>query len=223
MKTQQFAVIGLGRFGSSLAQELMELGYEVLGIDKNEEVVEDMSELVTHAVVADSTDEEVLRSLGIRNFDCCVVAIGADIQTSILTAILLKELGVKTVVAKAISVLHGRALDKLGIDRVVYPERDMGIRVAHQLVTPNLLDYIELSDDYSIVEMKVPACLHNKTLSTLNARVRFGCSIVALQKEAGVIIAPTALDSLQMGDIMVIIGMNDDIDRFEEEVISQES
>lgn len=163
MKTQQFAVIGLGRFGSSLAQELMELGYEVLGIDKNEEVVEDISELVTHAVVADATDEEVLRSLGIRNFDCCIVAIGDDIQTSILTAILLKELGVKTVVAKAISVLHGRALDKLGIDRVVYPERDMGIRVAHQLVTPNLLDYIELSNDYSIVEMKVPACLHNKT------------------------------------------------------------
>lgn len=99
----------------------------------------------------------------------------------------------------------------------------MGIRVAHRLVTPNLLDYIELSNDYSIVEMKVPACLHNKTLSTLNARVRFGCSIVALQKEAGVIIAPTALDSLQMGDIMVIIGNNADIDRFEEEVISQES
>ncbi|MCP1132071.1 TrkA family potassium uptake protein [Paenibacillus polysaccharolyticus] len=223
MKKQQFAVIGLGRFGSSLAQELMELGYEVLGIDKNEELVEDMSDLVTHAVVADATDEEVLRSLGIRNFDCGIVAIGDDIQTSILTAILLKELGVKTVVAKAISVLHGRALDKLGIDRVVYPERDMGIRVAHQLVTPNLLDYIELSNDYSIVEMKVPSCLHNKTLASLNARVRFNCSIVALQKEAGVIIAPTAMDSLQMGDIMVIIGNNGDIDRFEEEVISQES
>lgn len=215
MKTQQFVVIGLGRFGSSLALELMDLGYEVLGIDRDEEVVEEWSNRLTHAVVADATDEEVLKSLGVRNFDCGIVAIGDDIQMSILSAILLKDLGIKTVVAKAISVLHGRALDKLGVDRVIFPERDMGIRVAHQLVTPNLLDYIELSKEYSIVEMNVPACLNGKNVGDLNPRARFGCSIVAIHRENGVIIAPTAMDHLEQGDIMVIIGAKKNIEEFE--------
>jgi len=219
MKKQQFVVIGLGRFGSSIALELMALNYEVLGIDRNEEIVSDMSDLLTYAVVADASDEEVLKSLGVRNFDCGIVAIGEDIQTSILAAILLKDLGVSTVIAKAISVLHGRALEKLGVDRVVYPERDMGIRVAHQLVTPNLLDYIELSKDYSIVEMKVPLCLNGKTLTEINTRSRFGCSIVALHRTEGIIIAPTGMDQVRTGDIMVIIGSNANIEQFENEVM----
>ncbi|NMO95653.1 potassium channel family protein [Paenibacillus lemnae] len=220
MKPKQFAVIGLGRFGSSLALELMDLGYEVLGIDRDEEVVEDMSDLLTHTVVADATDEEVLKSLGIRNFDCGIVAIGDDIQTSILTAIQLKELGVATVVAKAISVLHGRALEKLGVDRVIFPERDMGIRVAHQLVTPNLLDYMELSKDYLLVEMTVTDCMNGKTLSELNTRTRYGVSIVALNQRKGIIVAPTAMDVVSAGDIMVVIGSKENIDRFEGEVVN---
>lgn len=216
MKTQQFVVIGLGRFGSSLALELMDLGYEVLGIDRNEELVDEMSDHLTHAVVADATDEEVLKSLGVRNFDCGIVAIGNDIQMSILAAILLKDLGIKTVVAKAISVLHGRALEKLGVDRVIFPERDMGVRVAHQLVTPNLVDYIELSKEYSIVEMKVPACLDQKSVGELNPRARFGCSIVAIHRDNGILVAPTAMDHLNTGDIMVIIGSKKNIEEFEE-------
>ena len=215
MKKQQFVVIGLGRFGSSLALELMELGYEVLGIDRNEEIVEELSDRLTHTVVADATEEEGLKSLGVRNFDCGIVAIGTDIQMSILAAILLKDLGIKTVVAKAISLLHGRALEKLGVDRVIYPERDMGIRVAHQLVTPNLLDYIELSKEYSIVEMNVPACLHQKCLADINPRTRFGCSIVAIHRDSGVLVAPTAMDQLNEGDIMVIIGAKKNIEQFE--------
>ncbi|MNJ47926.1 Ktr system potassium uptake protein A [compost metagenome] len=174
-----------------------------------------MSNYLTHAVVADATDEEVLKSLGVRNFDCGIVAIGSDIQMSILTAILLKDLGIKTVVAKAISVLHGRALEKLGVDRVIFPERDMGVRVAHQLVTPNLLDYIELSKEYSIVELRVPDCLVGKTLGEINPRVNYGCSVVAIHKHTGVIVAPTAMDTLNGGDIMVLIGSNDNIDKFE--------
>lgn len=214
MKKQQFVVIGLGRFGSSLALELMDLGYEVLGIDQDEEVVNDLSNRLTHAVVADTTEEEVLRSLGVRNFDCGIVAMGSDIQRSILTAILLKDLGIKTVVAKAISVLHGRALERLGVDRVIFPERDMGIRVAHQLVTPNLLDFIELSKEYSIVEMMVPPCLHNKNVGELNPRARFGCSIVAIHRVSDMIVAPTAMDQLFEGDIMVIIGSNKNVEEF---------
>ncbi|WHY18627.1 TrkA family potassium uptake protein [Paenibacillus sp. G2S3] len=222
MKAQQFVVIGLGRFGSSLALELMEMGYEVLGIDHQEERVEDMSDHLTHAVVADATDEGIMRSLGVRNFDCGIVAIGDNMERSILAAILLKEIGVKQVVAKAISILHGRALSRLGVDRVIFPERDMGIRVAHQLVTPNLLDYIELSKDYKIVELTVPSCMNGKSLSDLNTRAKYGCSIVALNRESGIIVAPTAHDHLSEGDVMVLIGSNESIDRFEEEVVNQE-
>ena len=219
MKNNQFVIVGLGRFGSSLARELTKLGYEVLGIDKDEEAVQEMSQVLTHAVVAECTDEEVLRSLGVRNFDCGVVAIGDDIQASILTAILLKDLGVKQVVAKAMTELHGRVLEKIGVDRVVYPERDMGVRVAHQLVSPNLLDYIELSKEYTIAELTVPKCLNGVSLMDLNPRGRFGCSIVAINKEKGIIIAPEATDILAEKDVMVIIGTNKQIDHFEEAVI----
>lgn len=222
MKAQQFVVIGLGRFGSSLALELMEMGYEVLGIDHQEERVEDMSDHLTHAVVADATDEGIMRSLGVRNFDCGIVAIGDNMERSILAAILLKEIGVKQVVAKAISILHGRALSRLGVDRVIFPERDMGIRVAHQLVTPNLLDYIELSKDYKIVELTVPSCMNGRSLSDLNTRAKYGCSIVALNRESGIIVAPTAHDHLSEGDVMVLIGSNESIDRFENEVVNQD-
>ncbi|UHA74576.1 potassium channel family protein [Paenibacillus sp. 481] len=221
MVLQQFAVVGMGRFGSSLAKELVKLGHQVLGIDKDEEVVDEMNGIVTHAVVADATDEEVLRSLGIRNFDCVIVAIGNDIQTSILVSIQMKELGLKRVVAKAVTELHGRVLDRIGVDRIIYPERDMGIRVAHQLVSPNLLDYIELSKDYTIVELSVPNCLDGMSLRDLNTRSRFGCSIVALNKEGGIIIAPTAEDVLSEKDIMVLIGTNEQIEEFEDVIIDR--
>lgn len=219
MKRGQYAVIGLGRFGSSLAKELIELGYEVMGIDMDEEAVEEMSNELTHVVVADSTDEDVIRSLGIRDFDCVVVAIGNDIQASILTTILLKDIGVKVVVAKALSELHGKVLHKIGVDRVIFPERDMGIRVAHQLVSPNLLDYIELSKEYTIAELAVPKCLSGRSLKDLDTRARYGCSVVAINKQSGVIIAPTATDTVEEKDIMVIIGTNEQIEQFEKSVI----
>ncbi|QJC53236.1 TrkA family potassium uptake protein [Paenibacillus albicereus] len=214
-KGSQFCVIGLGRFGSSLGKELVHLGHEVLGIDRNEELVDDMSGTLTHTACADSTDEEALRALGIRNFDCCIVAIGGDIQASIMTAILAKDAGVKQVVVKAVSELHGRVLEKLGADRVIYPERDMGIRVAHQLVSPNLLDYIELSSDYSVAELSVPRCLAGKTLADIDPRKRFGCSIVAVNKPQGIVIAPKAEQVLAERDIMVVIGTNEGIEDFE--------
>jgi len=222
MDAQQYAVIGMGRFGASLAGELMKLGHQVLAIDKDEEVIDEMMNVVTHAVVADATDEEVLRSLGIRNFDCVIVAIGDDIQTSILVSIQVKELGVKKVVAKALSILHGRVLERLGVERVIYPERDMGIRVAHHLVSPNLLDYIELSKDYTIAELKVPRSLDGISLGKLDPRARFGCSIVALNKVQGMIIAPTADEILAERDVMVIIGKNEQIEHFEEHFSDKE-
>ncbi|MBB6632667.1 potassium channel family protein [Cohnella thailandensis] len=218
MKMHQFVIIGLGRFGSSIGRELIQLGYEVLGIDRDEETVQEMNKVLTHAVVADATEEEVLRSLGARNFDCGVVAIGDDIQASILATILLKELGVKKVVAKAVNELHGRVLERIGVDRVIYPERDMGIRVAHQLVSPNLLDYIELSKKYTIAELAVPGCLTGKSLSSVNPRGKFGCSIVAINKPKGIIIAPNAEDVLMENDVMVVIGTNESIEQFQEAI-----
>jgi trk system potassium uptake protein TrkA len=216
MRNQQFAIIGLGRFGSSLARELHVMGYEVLGIDRNEERIDEMTPYLTHAVVADSIDEEVLRSLGVRNFDCAVVAIGDDIQASIMTAILLKDMGVKKVVAKALTTLHGKVLSKIGVDRVVFPERDMGIRVAHQLGTPNLLDYIELSKDCTVAELAVTPIIAGHTLGHLNTRAKFGCSVVAIHNKDGIVkVAPTAEDCVHMNDIMVVIGTNGQIGNFE--------
>lgn len=219
MKLKQFSVIGLGRFGSSLALTLMKEGYEVLGIDKDEEIISDMADQLTHVVVADTTDEEALRSLGIRNFDCVVVAIGDDIQASIMTALLLKELGVKMIVAKALSQLHGKVLERIGVNRVIFPERDMGERVAHQLINPNLLDYIELSKDYRIAELSVPRQLSGLTLKELDPREKYGFSVVAINKKNGVIVAPTADDKIEEKDLMVIIGNNEQIENFENELL----
>jgi trk system potassium uptake protein TrkA len=216
MKLNQFIILGLGRFGSSVGKELIELGYEVLGVDRDEEKVQEMSPVLTHALAADATEEEVLRSIGARNFDCGIVAIGDDIQASILAAILLKDLGVKKVVAKAVSELHGRVLERVGVDRVIYPERDMGVRVAHQLVSPNLLDYIEISRQYTIAELAVPDCWAGKSLAEVNPRGRYGCSIVAIHKPKGIIIAPTATDVLAPKDVMVVIGTNEQIEALQE-------
>ena len=171
---KQFAVIGLGRFGTSMAKTLSRMGYDVLAVDHNEEKVNNIIEHVTHAVQADAMDEQTLKSLGIRNFDVVVVAIGQDIQANILVTVMLKELGVKKVVSKAVTDLHGKVLERVGADKVVFPERDMGVRVAHALVSKNILDQINISPDYSIIELISPAELANKTLGQGNIRENTG-------------------------------------------------
>jgi trk system potassium uptake protein TrkA len=213
---KQFAVIGLGRFGGSVARALCEMGYEVLVVDKNEQRIQDFSNIATHAVVADTTDEEALNALGIRNFDIVVVAIGEDIQSSILTTLILKEMDVQKVVVKARNALHGKVLYKIGADKVVYPERDMGIRVVHSLISPNILDIIELADDYSIVEIHAGEFFSGKTLKDLDIRAKFGCNVMAIKSGDRINIAPLASDRINEGDILVVIGHNDDLQRLEE-------
>lgn len=213
---KQFAVIGLGRFGGSVARALCEMGYEVLAVDKNEQRIQDFSNIATHAVVADTTDEEALNALGIRNFDIVVVAIGEDIQSSILTTLILKEMDVQKVVVKAQNALHGKVLYKIGADKVVYPERDMGIRVVHSLISPNILDIIELADDYSIVEIHAGEFFSGKTLKDLDIRAKFGCNVMAIKSGDRINIAPLASDRINEGDILVVIGHNDDLQRLEE-------
>ena len=212
---KQFAVIGMGRFGTSVAQSLARLGYEVLAIDVSGARIQDVVNKVTHAVAADSTDEEALRALGLRNFDVVVVAIGQDIQASILTTIILKELGVPYIIAKAQNELHGKVLSKIGADKVIFPERDMGHRVAHSLISPNLIDFIELSDDYSIVELEAPPVMIGKNLKQLDIRARFRCNVMAIKTGGRMNIAPNAEDSIREGDVLVIVGRNGDLAKLE--------
>ena len=210
----QYAVIGLGRFGISIANKLFESGQEVLGIDVNEEKVEDSHPFVTHSVIADSTDAEALKSVGIRNFDTVIVAIGNDIQASILSVLLLKELGVKKVIAKALNKLHGQVLKKVGADWVVFPDRDMGIRVAHQLLSPNVLNFIELSKDYSVEEVKIPEKMVEKTLRELDLRSEYNISVIAIRHDNEINISPSADKKIDHGDVLVVIGENRDLERF---------
>lgn len=212
---KQFAVLGLGRFGSSLAKTLYELGNDVLAVDEREDAVQDISESVTHAVQADATDESNLRSLGLRNFDVVVVAIGGDIQSSILVTLIVKELGVKYVVAKAQSELHAKVLYKIGADRVVLPERDMGLRVAHNLVSSNVLDFIELSSDYSIVEVAAPDGWKGKTIKELNIRRKYGLNVIAIKRNGEMNVSPQAEDTIEENDVLVVVGDNEGITRLE--------
>jgi len=214
---KQFAVIGLGRFGSSVAAALAKLGYEVLAVDANEERVQEMADVVTQAIAADTTDEEALRAIGVRNFDVAVVAIGQDIQSSILTTLILKELGVPYIVAKAQNELHGKVLGKIGADKVVYPERDMGLRVAHHLISPNILDHIELTPEYSIVEMQVSSEMAGKTLRELDIRAKYHCNVLAVKRENGEMnITPRADEPLLLTDVLVIVGRNDQLNKLEQ-------
>jgi trk system potassium uptake protein len=214
---KQFVVIGIGRFGSALAERLYGLGHEVLAIDTNEELIQKISDKVTHAVTADASDESVLKSLGVRNFDVAIVAIGSDIQSSIITTLMLKDLGVKYVVAKAQNDLHAKVLYKIGADRVVFPERDMGERVAHNLIATNILEFIELSPEYSIIEFTVPQNWVGKNLRELNLRVRFGVNVVALKSINNDYInaSPKAEDEIKEDTVLVVIGGNDDLKRLE--------
>ncbi|WP_366922547.1 TrkA family potassium uptake protein [Metallumcola ferriviriculae] len=205
---KQFAVLGLGRFGSSVAETLTELGHEVLAIDIDETKVQHLADVVTHAVQADGMDEETLRSLGVRNFDVAVVAIGKDIQANILVTVILKELGVKYIVSKAQNELHGKVLERVGADKVVYPERDMGHRVANNLVSANVLDYIELAQDYSIMEIVAPGIAHGKSLGELNLRARHGVSVLAVKTGEKINVAPGADAIIKENDVLVVVGEN---------------
>lgn len=215
--SKTFAIIGLGRFGGSVAQTLHSMGYEVLAIDRDPQRVQDMAQIVTHAIEADTTDEHALKAIGIRNFDVIVVAIGNDIQASIMTTLILKEMGVNKIVVKAQNELHGKVLYKIGADRVVFPERDMGVRVVHNLISPNILDYVELSKDYSIVEIIARDFFKGKTLQELDIRARFGCNVMAIKSGERFNIAPAATDEIHEGDMLVVIGHNNDLRRLQEE------
>lgn len=219
--SKQFAVIGLGRFGSSVAKSLYDMNHDVMAIDIDEEKIQNNLNNVTHAVQADTTDEAALKSLGISNFDVIVVAIGENIQASTLTTLILKELGVDTIVVKAQNQLHAKVLYKIGATKVIFPERDMGVRVAHNLVSANILDYIELSEEYSIAEILSSEKMIGKTLIDLNIRAKYNCNIIALKNTDYMNVAPNADDVIHEDDVMVVIGHNKDLKKFEDYVTNE--
>ncbi|MBI4276831.1 MAG: TrkA family potassium uptake protein [Armatimonadetes bacterium] len=211
-----YAVIGLGRFGSSVAHELTSLGHTVLAIDKNEQAVAHVATHVARAVQIDATDPEALRQVGITNFETVIVAIGVDTQESILTTLILKELKVPRVVAKAVNELQAKVLERVGADLVVRPERDMGIRLAHMLGSANVLDYLELTPEIGVEEVRVPEKLSGQTLRNLALRTRFGVSVLLIRRGADLIISPGADTSLRVGDVLIVVGPNRQLTRLEE-------
>lgn len=215
---KQFVVIGCGRFGTSVAKTLYNQGHDVLAIDSDEEIVQEISDSVTYAAQADVEDEGALKSLGIRNFDVAVISIGSNIQASIMATLIVKEMGVKTVIAKAQNNVHAKVLYKIGADKVVFPERDMGVRVAHNLVSANILDYIELSPDYSIVEIAAIDEWENKTLKELRLPTKYGINIMAIKQTDSMNVSPKADDIIKSGDILIVLGSNQDLNKLEKKV-----
>ena len=208
-------VIGLGRFGGQVAESLVRLGHEVLGVDESMKLVERWADQLTHVVQADSTDEEALRQVGVPEFNRAVVGIGTDIEASVLTVLALTELGIEEIWAKAISAKHGRILERVGARHVVYPEADMGERVAH-LVTGTLLDFVEFDDGYAIAKVRPPEEMIGSTLTQIGLRTKHGITVVAVKragKEAETALPDTVI---QHGDTLIVSGPTEKVERIGE-------
>ena len=205
---KSYVVIGLGRFGTTLARQLCALGGQVLAMDVRSDLVQQVANDVTHAVVGDAQDKEVLRALGVRDFDCAVIAIGDDLAASVLTVMNLKELEVPYIICKAHDETHRRVLEKLGVDRVIIPEQEHAQRLARSLNSHNVLDYIELSEEYGILEVPAPKSWIGKSLKELNVRAKLGVNIIAVESGKKTKVSPSADYRIQEGDILVVLGEN---------------
>ena len=209
--SRQFAVIGLGQFGASVATTLYSMGYDVLAVDINAARVDAINGKVTYAAQADATDEEALRTLGLHNFDTAIVSTGKDMQASIIITLLLKETGVPEVIAEAQSTIHAKALSRIGANKVLFPERDMGQRVAHNLASSNIMDMIELSSDFTLMELKALDVWAGHSLSELDMRRRYGINVVAIYTGKGINASPRAEDVIQSGDVLLVVGAADKV------------
>lgn len=212
---ESFIVIGLGRFGTQIAQKLYKMGYEVLVIDRNQEKIQQIADSVTQAVTGDAQDIDVLYALGVRNCECAIVGIGSDMESSVITTMNLKELEVPYIVCKAHNQMHKRILEKLGADRVIIPEQEMADRLARKLVEPDILDYIEISDDIKLVEKQVPTSWFNKSIRDLSIRAKLGINVIAVKNGVDITVAPGADYVIREGDIIVIVGKQDALDKLQ--------
>ncbi len=210
---KSYVIIGLGRFGTDVAKNLCSLGGEVMVIDQSSEKIQQIAADVTRAVVGDAQDKDVLKALGVPNFDCAIVAIGSDLGASVLTTMNLKELGVPKIICKAHDETHRRVLEKLGADRVVIPEQEQAYRLARSLSSPNVLDYIGLSDDYGIVELPAPKSWHGKTLAELNIRAKLGVNIIAIRRDGKTEVSMAADFRMLSGDVLIVLGSTRALER----------
>lgn len=210
---KQIAVLGLGRFGASVARSLISMNVEVLGVDMSEELVDDFSRELTHTVQADICDANALDMLGLSDFDVVVLCI-KDIEISCLATMALKDHGARYVVAQAAGDAHGQILSRIGADKVIMPERDMGIRVAKSLAGNNIMDYMELSSTHSLLEMEVPAEWIDRSLIDCQVRNKYGLNVVAIRSGNELRVSPTGEDVFRAGDIIVVVGKNSTLDKF---------
>ncbi|MDO5713701.1 MAG: TrkA family potassium uptake protein [Tissierellia bacterium] len=213
---KSFVVIGCGRFGSTVATTLTELGNEVLAVDESYEKVNDISDEVTTAVQCNIMDEGEVEDLGLKNFDVAIVAIGSNIEASIMATIMAKEAGIEYILCKALTKRMGSILLKLGADNIIYPERDMALRVAHNLTKKNILDYIQISPDFSLMETKPLPSWVGKSIEQLDIRNKYGVTIVAIERGKDVIVSPYAGELLKSDDVVVILGPDDKVKDLEE-------
>ena len=215
---KQVAVIGLGRFGSSIAKSLYNLGHDVLAIDKDPSRVQSIMGQATHAIAGDATDELVLRELGIHDYDVATVSIGTDIVASIMASVLLKTMGVPFVVSRARNDLHGNTLERVGVDRVIHAESEMGVRLAHSLFNPNVQEYLELTPNFGISKVLVPKRFVNISLKELgfsSPRDKYGLAVLAIRRGKDITLNPDTDDRLQANDWLVLAGRDELLDKLE--------
>jgi trk system potassium uptake protein len=208
---QQVMVVGLGRFGSAVARELHRLGHEVLAVDASESTVNDIAPEVTHALQLDASDEDALRAAGAADFQTAIVAMSSALEASIFATMALKRLGVPTVIAKASGALHGAILERIGADRVVYPEREAGIDVAHTYRIPNVVDYIDVAPGWGIAKISVPSTFVGRKLAELELKRRYQVTPIALRRGDRVLLNPHVEEQLQDGDELVLVGLDDQL------------
>lgn len=211
-KRKQFLVAGLGLFGTSVAVTLQGLGYEVYALDNDESLVQDLSSQLTYVVSGDVSDRKTLQALPLEDIDVAVVAIG-NVERNMMTTMLLKELGIKQVVSKAINNLHGAMLSKIGADKVVYAERDMGERVAHNLISAGVMDYIELSSEISVMSLTIPTEFIGKNLIEADLRRRYDVNVVAIKREGRTLVNPKAQEVFQPEDEIIVLGTHEGVKR----------
>ena len=211
---KQFAVLGLGRFGSAVAKSLYALGKEVLAIDIDEQKVADITDYVTHSMVVDCLDEATLKQIDIGSFEVVIVAIGSDMEASILSALLCKEMGVKYVIAKAQSLQHRKVLEKIGVDKVVFPEMDAGQKLASLLSSPDMVEIAELAPNFKIIEIEAPEDWQDKSLIELKIRNKYGLTVLLVNREQQVFASLTGEFVLQAGDKVVLCGEHKDLQKF---------
>ena len=211
----QFFVAGLGRFGKSVAITLEKMGYDVMAMDSDEEVVQDLSDTLGYVVCGDCSDEKNLISMGAGNADIAVVSVG-DLSASLMTTLLLKEMGVKKIVVKALGEVHGKMLQKIGADKIIYSEKEMGIRVAHNLISPGIVDYIEMENNITIVSIHVPADWVGKNLIEIDVRRKYNINVAAIKRHGEMMVNPRPDMKLEAKDMVVILGDNESVKKVAE-------